>query len=91
MSSHVSEEIPIEIAIEQLSSEALLGIIENFIFREGTDYGLIEVSHEAKVAQVRRQIERKEVRIIFDQKSDSVSLLGAQEYARLSQNVPGEV
>lgn len=60
---------------EQLSPEALQGLIEEFITREGTDYGWEEVPLATKVEQVKRQIERREVVIVFDQASETVSLL----------------
>jgi uncharacterized protein YheU (UPF0270 family) len=75
MSSSKDPEIPIEISPQQLSSDALTGIIEHFILREGTDYGLVEVSFEKKIEQVRRQIERGEIQIMFDPESESVGLL----------------
>ena len=48
-----------------LSAAALRGVIESFVLREGTDYGERDVPHEAKVAQVLRQLERGEARIMF--------------------------
>lgn len=60
---------------EQLSDSALRGLMEEFITREGTDYGWEETSLERKVEQVRRQIERGEVVIVFDPATESVTLL----------------
>lgn len=64
---------------QQLSPDALRGLMEEFITREGTDYGHEEVSLERKVAQVERQIERGEVVIVFDSATESVSLLTRQD------------
>ena len=69
---------------EQLSPEALQGLIEEFITREGTDYGWEEVSLATKVAQVRRQIEQREVVIVFDLASETVSLLPRRDAELLS-------
>lgn len=63
------------IPYEQISSEALTGLIEEFITREGTDYGWEEVPLQAKVEQVRLQLKRREVLIVFDPATESVSLL----------------
>jgi hypothetical protein len=49
-----------------LSPEALRGLIEEFVSREGTDYGEREWSFEAKVRDVERQIATGEARIVFD-------------------------
>lgn len=59
-------EQPIEIPTAELSAAALRGVIEAFVLREGTDYGEADYSFEEKVAQVMRQIERGEARIVFD-------------------------
>lgn len=60
---------------QQLSSDALQGLIEEFITRDGTDYGEVEISLTQKVAQVKRQLDRGEVVIVFDPASESVSIL----------------
>ena len=43
----------IEIPLDRLSSDLLNAIIEEFINREGTDYGVSEVSLETKIQQVK--------------------------------------
>lgn len=74
------EELPLEISPENLSPEAFDGVIQNFILREGTDYGLVEVSYEAKVEQVRKQIKSGAVRIVFDLTTETVSLLTDRDF-----------
>lgn len=69
------KEPPFEISPDLLSEEALSGIIENFILREGTDYGWVEVSYEKKADQIRKQIEKGFVKIYFDPISETVTLL----------------
>jgi uncharacterized protein len=64
---------------QSLSVDALQGLIEEFITREGTDYGWDEVPLAVKVEQVRRQIEKGDVVIVFDASSESVSLLSRRE------------
>ena len=69
-----------------LSAEALQGLIEEFITREGTDYGWDEVPLSAKVEQVRRQIEKGDVVIVFDSASETVSLLTRRDARSLSDD-----
>ena len=71
---------PVEIQLEQLSEEAQLGVIDAFIWREGTDYGAHEVAHETKQAQIRRHIENKKVRLVFDPSSESITLMTEREW-----------
>mgnify|MGYP003580572908 CR=1 FL=1 len=71
-----SEELPpVEIPHTELSPEALRGVVESFVLREGTDYGEREFSLDQKVAHVLRQLERGEAQIMFDPNTESVTLV----------------
>lgn len=69
------------IPAEQLSAEALLGLIEEFITREGTDYGELEWSLEQKVEQVRMQLRRGEAVIVFDIAAESCTIMPREQAA----------
>ncbi len=75
---------PVEIPAESISAEALNGIIDNFVTREGTDYGANELGHESKVERVRKQLERGDIKIVFDPDSESVNLMTKTDWARVS-------
>lgn len=66
---------PIVVPYQELSAEALRGVVESFVLREGTDYGEREVSFEQKVAQVMRQLEREEAQIVFDAVLETVDIV----------------
>ena len=66
---------PVLIPYTKLSAEALQGVIESFVLREGTEYGTHEISLEQKVAQVMRQLQRNEVQITFDPDTDSIDII----------------
>ena len=72
------------IPAERLSSEILESLIEEFITREGTDYGLIEVDLFTKVAQIKAQISRGDVVIVFDSTSETTHLMTKQQYQQWS-------
>ncbi len=76
----------IDVPHAQLSSAALEALLEEFITREGTDYGLVEHTLESKKASVRAQLERGHVVIVFDPESESVTLLRREELV----NAPSE-
>lgn len=76
---------PIEVSKDDLSEQALRGVIENFIQREGTDYGVNEIAHETKVQQLLKQIENGRVRIVFDPNTESVTLMTEQEWKRFQK------
>lgn len=71
---------PIEIPLGSLSPESLTGVMEQFILREGTDYGLIEVSFHSKLERVKKQLASGDVKIVFDPTDESVTLLTKQQF-----------
>ncbi len=73
MSQNESKNL-IVVSYQELSVEALRGVIESFILREGTDYGMEEYSLDQKVSQVIRQLERGEAEIIYDLIDESCDL-----------------
>ena len=68
-----------EISYRDLSADALRGVVEEYITREGTDYGAQEYSFETKITQVMRQLERGEVKILFDAESETCTLVSARD------------
>jgi hypothetical protein len=74
--------LPVAVPHTELSEEALQGVVESFVLREGTDYGERDVPFDAKVAQVIRQLERGEARIMFDPETQSVHLVVVTPGAR---------
>ena len=66
---------PIFVPYSELSEDALRGVLESFVLREGTEYGERDVSLDQKVAQVTRQLERGEARIVFDPESETIDIV----------------
>ena len=75
---------PIVVPHTELSADALTGVIESFVLREGTDYGEHEVAFETKVLQVRRQLERREAEIVFDPNTESIDIVVRKPGADIS-------
>jgi uncharacterized protein YheU (UPF0270 family) len=74
---------PVEIDASALSTEALQGILEAFVLREGTDYGVNELSLEKKVENLKKKWDRKDVILVFDPNTESVTFLTKKEWAQL--------
>ena len=64
----------VEIPAAELAAATLQSLVESFVLREGTDYGVQEASLATKVAQVMRQLQRGEARIVFDPATESVDI-----------------
>jgi len=62
------------IPIDRLSPEALKGIIEEFISREGTDYGEIEVSPETSFRQVKSKLEKGLAILVYDDETETTNI-----------------
>lgn len=77
---HEDEERFVFVDPGALSREAFRGLLEEFVTREGTDYGLHEASFEAKLRDVARQIERGEARIVYDRAEDRANIVPAKPH-----------
>ena len=72
----------IEIPADMLSADILYGVIEEFILREGTDYGSQEVSLDSKIDQVKRQLSKGDVLITFDPATENCNLLTRHQFKK---------
>jgi uncharacterized protein len=79
---------PVEIPHTALAADVLRRVIESFVLREGTEYGARDVSLEAKVADVTRQLERGEARILFDPTSITLDIVPAPKSKRHTLSNP---
>ena len=70
----------IEIPRERLNADILTAIIEEFILREGTDYGAQEVDFESKVSQVKKLLEGGDVVSTYDPQTENCTLLTRQQF-----------
>lgn len=68
----------IEIPLSRLDDVVLQAVIEEFITREGTDYGQVESSLEQKVAQVRKQLQQGLAVVVFDEATETTSIIAVQ-------------
>lgn len=72
---------------EKFTEEVLKNLLESYISREGTDYGERELSLEEKVNDLLRNVYLGEALISYDEDSQSVNLISAQEYRDLQNTI----
>lgn len=65
------------IPVNKLSPEAMQGVIEEYILREGTDYGETEVSAEVKFRQVKHKLEKGLAVLVFDDGAETTNIFMA--------------
>ena len=58
----------------KLSEKALRAIIEEYITREGTEYGVKDYTFEQKIEQIRQQLLQEEIKINFDTETETCNL-----------------
>jgi len=63
-----------------LPPETLRGIVEEFVTREGTEYGARDYSLDEKVTHVLGQLERNEVVIQYDPDSQTCNLVNKDSF-----------
>ncbi|GAA05205.1 MULTISPECIES: YheU family protein [Photobacterium] len=59
---------------QDIAPETLTNLIEQFVLREGTDYGETEMSLESKVNVVLNQLKSGEAVIVFSELHESVDI-----------------
>ncbi len=65
----------VEVDYQMLQPETLAKLIQEFVMREGTDYGAVEATLEKKTEDIRRQLQRKDLKIVFDLTSETCSIV----------------
>ncbi len=59
----------------ELSPEALFGLIEEFVTRDGTDSGYTKGSLAENVAMVHRQLDRGDAVVVFDNSTQTCNIV----------------
>lgn len=59
---------------QDIAPETLENLIKEFVLREGTDYGDVEVSLQSKIDQVKQQLQSGEASIVFSELHETVDI-----------------
>ena len=79
---------PVFVPHTELSADALRGVVESFVLREGTDYGERELSLEQKLAHVYRQLECGEAQIVFDPNTETIDIVLTRSTVSSAERMP---
>ena len=69
--------------MHELSAEALQGVLEEFVNREGTDYGELELSLAQKTHQLKNQWQRGDIVLVFDPESKTTTFIGRDDWRQI--------
>lgn len=74
----------VEVPHDRLAPETLAALLEEYASRDGTDYGECEVPLAERRARLERQLQDRELVLLYDNASDSWDLLPAQRARALT-------
>ena len=69
----------LKIPYKELTRDTLLGVVDAFILREGTDYGHREISIEEKRDRVLSLLESGRAEIVFYPENDHIDIVLADD------------
>jgi uncharacterized protein YheU (UPF0270 family) len=69
------QEEGVEVPYEQLEPEALQNLIQEFVTRDGNDWGEAGGALEHKVAQVMQQLRNRKAKVVFDLKAQTANIV----------------
>ncbi|MGB0835357.1 MAG: YheU family protein [Psychrobium sp.] len=72
------------IPISSLPPATLDAILKEHILREGTDYGEQEVSIDTQMEQLKQQLMREEIVLVYSEIHESVNLLPKAQFNQTS-------
>lgn len=78
----MSEERMIEVPWDAIESDTLHRLVEEFVTREGTDYGQVEIDLETKVQQIINGLKKRQWLIIVDTAMQNTHIVDAAEWRR---------
>jgi uncharacterized protein YheU (UPF0270 family) len=67
------------IPVNKLNAKALKRVIEEFISRDGTDYGAVEASLETPFQQVKNRPKNGSAVLVFDDETETTSIFLADD------------
>lgn len=65
---------------QDIAPDTLENLIREFVLREGTDYGTVEVSLQDKIDQVKSQLESGDAVIVFSELHETVDIQTKAKY-----------
>ncbi|MBU0681696.1 MAG: YheU family protein [Proteobacteria bacterium] len=68
----------VEVPYEQLEPDTLQSLIQEFVTRDGNDWGNVEGALENKVNQVMQQLCNRQAKIVFDLKSQTANIVAGR-------------
>jgi len=69
----------VEIPRDRLDPQTLRSLLEEYVSREGTDYGEHTFDLDQKISHVMKQLENGEALIVFDPETESCNIVAKEQ------------
>ena len=66
---------------QNINTDTLNHLLEEFASRDGTDYGAYETSLEDKVVQLKVQLQQKRIMVVYSELHESVNIVSADQFS----------
>jgi uncharacterized protein YheU (UPF0270 family) len=74
-----TDEEPVEVPHDRIAPTTLRALAEEFVTRDGTDYGATEKTLEQKVAGLMKQLEQGHAKVFYEAKTDTINIVAKQQ------------
>ena len=65
---------------QQINTDTLHQLLEEFASRDGTDYGAYETSLADKVSQLEIQLKKKRILVVYSELHESINIVPAEQF-----------
>ena len=65
----------VEVPYERLDPETLRNVLQEFVTRDGADWGEVDGTLEEKIDLVMQQLRNRKVKVVFEMKSQTVNII----------------
>ena len=66
---------------QNINTDTLNHLLEEFASRDGTDYGAYETSLEDKVVQLKVQLQQNRIVVVYSELHESVNIVSADQFS----------
>ncbi len=73
-----SHEEGVAVPYEELDPETLQNLIQEFVTRDGNDWGNVDGALENKVGQVMQQLRDRQAKVVFELKSQTANIVNCR-------------
>ena len=70
-----NQEDGVEVPLERINADTLRNLIAEFVTREWEELGYSRYTLDDKINQVRRQLEEKKARVVFDLRTNTCNIV----------------